>query len=586
MCGGCYAPPLFLLPFILVLEIPKAVMNLTERIDNKIRQNNKQLLDQFTNNLKKENLIAQEKELELTRAIELINENYKKENKNEKNNLLFKRAITKIENNKFDSAFEDLQLIYNDYKENYLFQYVLGISLNGKGEYKEAANCFLKAIDTIQTLTVDECCKIENELIQTQMETKPMIEKSLFSLQQNLQNIQQKFDKLININTEKPKTFINLELLYMRAGISYSFSGYYEDAIKFYTKAIELGQNYSSNLVVLNYYNRGLCYYYSHQLDEAENDFTTIINLNFLKITFHKEDPYKMRALVYGRKGLIKKMNDDNLMAKVINPFTKFVTVFHYRLLDDDNLNLIFSFLTLKDLFIVGSTCKYWRSFAGNMISEKPIHLSIEQQMPDVTKLKQKKNLFTSLFLPKEDIKNVDYFCKNFVKHSMLQTYAKDVIIYTVNDYYYNSGIIYLKACLTALKGSNVERLVCGWKEARDMLDDWTEFTKDNCKVKSLVFFANDGKDHCASTWMEKILVLFKDNLEHLTIPLACRPLSKDYLDQFEKLTTVSFVIKDAANDVTGKVKKLSDAYPKIKFNVEKTNTIYEEEEALTYLYQ
>ncbi|KAL9653420.1 hypothetical protein ABK040_002056 [Willaertia magna] len=581
MCRGCYAPPLFLLPLLLVMEIPRAVMNLTERIDNKIRQNNKQLLDQVSNNLKKENLVAQEKELELTKAIELI------EDDKEKKGLIFKRAITKIENNRFDSAFEDLQLIYEDYKDNYLFQYVLGISFDGKGEYKEAANCFLKAIDMIQTLTVDECCKIENELIQTQMETKPIIEKSLFSLQQNLQNIQQQFDKLININTEKPKTFINLELLYMRAGISYSFSGYYEDAIKFYTKAIELGQKYSSNLIVLNYYNRGLCYYYSHQLDEAENDFTTTINLNFYKITFHKEDPYKMRALVYGRKGLIKKMNDDNLMAKVINPFTKFVTVFHYRLLDDDNLNLILSFLNLKDLLIVGSCCKYWRNFVGKILSEQSIHFSIKQVMPDVEKLKKKKDLFTSLFLPKEDLSNIDYFCKNFVKHSMVKTYAKDVVVYTtVNDSCYNPGMFYLKACLTALKGSNVERLVCGWKEAKDLLDDWKEFTKENCKVKNLVFFGCNDKDYLANYKMEQILVLFKDTLENLTIPLACRPLADDYLDQFEKLTTVTLVVKGNPNDAVGKVKKLSNAYPKIKFNVEKSNTVYEEEELYTHLYQ
>ncbi|KAL9650393.1 hypothetical protein ABK040_016460 [Willaertia magna] len=565
MCHGPYSPPLFLIPIALLMVLPKTLKNLAESIDNKIRQNNKQVLDQITNNLKKENLKAHEKELELTKAIELINEN--NELDNEKKNLLFKRAITKIENNKFDSAFEDLQLIYNDYKENYLFQYVLGIVLDGKGEYKEAANCFLKAIDMIQTLTVDECCKIENELIQTQMETKHSMEKGLISLQQNLQNF------FSSTSTEKPKTFINLELLYMRAGTSYSFSGYYEDAIKFYTKAIELGQNYSSNLVVLNYYNRGLCYYYSHQLDEAENDFTTIINLNFLKITFHKEDPYKMRALVYGRKGLIKKMNDDNLMAKVINPFTKFITVFHYRLLDDDNLNLILSFLTLKDLFIVGSTCKYWRSFASKIISGKPIHLSIKQQMPNINSLKQKKNLFSSLFLPKEDVSNYEYFCNHFVKHSMLKTYAKDVIIYSINDYYYN-GHLYLKACLQALEGSNVEKLVCGWKEAKDVYDGWTELGKGN-KLKTLVVYANDTVEDYYGR-MEEILVLFKNSLEHLVIPLGCKPKTQNFFGQFEKLTSVSFT--GSCSSMEEKVKEFSNAYPKISFSAE-TDKIYSEAE-------
>ncbi|KAL9651736.1 hypothetical protein ABK040_013992 [Willaertia magna] len=596
MCGGCYVPP-FLIPLVLLFDLTRKVKEFAQGVDDKIRNNNQKIKEQVQAK-RYEHTKCNEKELELNKAIEGTNDG------NERKDLLFKRAIVRIEAERYENALEDLLTIKEVFEDNHIFHYVLGKALEGKSEYKEAANSMLKAIEKMELLSEDECLKLENGLVQTQLETKHTIERGLIKAFGA-------FDKLKSsyfVQEEKPKTSINLELLYMNAGVCYNLGAFYEDAIKMFSKAIELGERYSSSYVVLNYYNRGLCYYYTHDLDCAEKDFTKVIEMNHLKIVQGKEDPYKMRALVYGRKGMIKNMNDDNSKAKLINPFTKFVTVFHHRLLDEDTTNIIFSFLELKDLLIVGSTGKYWRGLAAKIISSKTIHLSVNRIMPNAEQLKTKRTLLESIFLPKnEGITGAAFFAKTVLHHSMLCNYAKSIIIYAS---YYSWATEMMEQVLKNFKA--VDKLVCYQYAAfpNELSNAWKEFAK-HCKLTSLTFMRGNYDSHYGfNESADECISLFKDTLEHLSIADFFLSNSDRYYDQFKQLKTIDVIVKsndnisndnsdsdnDNSNDnnkvedtaiIERKILKYSTEYPTIQFNIVKSKVYFdydpEQEQEIEY---
>ncbi|KAL9646834.1 hypothetical protein ABK040_013695 [Willaertia magna] len=206
MCGGCYVPP-FLIPLIYLIDLPRRLKEFAKDVDDKIRNNN-QKIKEHVQSKRYEHTKCNEKELELNKAIEGTNDG------NERKDLLFKRAIVRIEAERYENALEDLLTIKEVFEDNHIFHYVLGKALEGKGEYKEAANSMLNAIEKMELLSEDECLELENDLVQTQLETKHTIERGLIKAFGALGKLKSSIRK-----HEKPKTSINLELLYMNAGV-------------------------------------------------------------------------------------------------------------------------------------------------------------------------------------------------------------------------------------------------------------------------------------------------------------------------------------------------------------------------------
>ena len=241
------------------------------------------------------------------------------------------------------------------HQPHFIMQYLLGTCEYGAGLYQDAAHSFLRAIenrlDLAETCSEEDLLDLEREFLAMQLEVKRPLEKAVMHLGHGLNRWHRKVSNTkgsvanwinheLGVNPQKgviqpkPKTAISLELLYIRAGLAYYDGAMYGDAIVYLTKAIDIGSSYNSELMENTYYNRGLCYYYSKRLNEALDDFSKCISL--MPLTKQREQPYLMRAATYGRMGMKKEKDEDILKSKFVNPFSKPVTLFHYRLLDED----------------------------------------------------------------------------------------------------------------------------------------------------------------------------------------------------------------------------------------------------------
>ncbi|KAG2388135.1 hypothetical protein C9374_000985 [Naegleria lovaniensis] len=480
MCGGCYAPPLFLLPVIFVVEGFNSIGKGIRSMDDRIRENNLKIVNLFKTKSKEiQTSSSRNVDEKTTLSIQEIKQsaslmNMSASQRDELIKLLIHRSVAKIEQGSFQDAKEDLEqalaMIPNGdlksetmtiSKQFYLSEYLLGICEEGLGNYVEAAKMFLKAThhreETQQMLhkilgndapLIDnKMAELEHEFFKMQLEAKQPLERAAMSIGKTWTDLSNSFANIggsvknfinhdMGLNAEKsvihskPKCFISTEMLYIRVGLAYYRGAFYSDAIVWLNNAVEEGQKYESHLLDQTFYNRGLALYFSGHVDEAIRDFTTSISL--MPLTKQREQVYLMRAACYGRKGLLKPRDDDNFKAKLINPFCKPVTLFHYRLLNDDLLLHIFSFLNTRQLIVSSAADRYWRNLVQQVFLTCDVHYCVNSLISNEKIFYGGQDARTGiekLFLPRQQQSPTDMIQTVF-HHPLLLNYAKNLIVY------------------------------------------------------------------------------------------------------------------------------------------------------------
>ncbi|KAF0981884.1 hypothetical protein FDP41_011745 [Naegleria fowleri] len=503
MCHGCYAPPIFLLPLIVVLDGFNNVRNGILGLDERLRENNLKMMNLFKTKSKEIQTTSSRNVNEKTSlSIQEIKQNADSINLSEHQRdelikLLIQRSVARMEQGSFKDAKEDLvqalemmkshhndestekehkpgQVMMTFSKQFYLSEYLLAICEDGLGNFGEAAQMFVKAIhhreETKQilhsalhddtTLVENNMAELEHEFFKMQLDAKQPLERAAMNISKSwndwgnsFANIGGSVKNFINhdmgLNVEKPliqskpKCIISMEMLYIRAGLAYYRGAFYSDAISWLNKAVEEGQKYESSLLEQTYYNRGLAFYFYGQVDEAIQDFTTSISL--MPLTKQREQVYLMRAACYGRKGLTKKRDDDNFKAKLINLLCKPVSLFHYRLLNDDLLLHIFSFLDTRHLIVSSAADKYWRSLVQKFFLENDIHYCLNGLISKglvERGEKASRSSIEKLFLPRQSFTSTDLL-ERVLKHPLLLNYAKNLVVYSSYKLsaYYGGGL-------------------------------------------------------------------------------------------------------------------------------------------------
>ncbi|KAG2386282.1 hypothetical protein C9374_002728 [Naegleria lovaniensis] len=624
MCHGPYAPPLLVWP----LYVVGSALNFASSVDGFIRSNNQKLVEFFKakskeyhhqtpNALDSKTSISIE-EIRTTNLLPLLEQ----EDREELAKLLIQRAIARIELSKFEEAKQDmLQCLslmscntpsssstekqtttsnqHKFTKNSYLSEYLLGMCEDGLGNFQRAAEIFQNAIQHREeleahfqnsqrchedTMNEEALIQLEKEFFQMQLEAKKPTERTLMSFSKGMNDWNQAVSNLsgsvknffnhdmgLNVSKPvlkpKPRTLITLELLYIRAGVSFYRGAFYSDALKYFTRAIALGEEYESSLLESSYFNRGLCYYYLHELDQALNDFTTSISL-MPTLTFQREQRdqvYITRAATYGRKGMTKERDADIFKAKLINPFAKPVSLFHYRLLDDDTLLHIFSYLETRELIASSSTEKYWRCLIQKFISENDIEISVKSlTFNALQKSMDSRNTISKLFLPHNRME-MHAFVNKALENSILTKYAKRLIVYDSRYYeqHYSSGVSLLEATLERLE--NLERLTFIMPES-DNRYKIPHLLASNCPNLKYLHYIS-GKDsymseegffvHCISKllYLEHVIIEgpvqfhprsnpFSNNTHLKLVEYECSFCGEDWSKLAERNPNVQFVFR------------------------------------------
>ncbi|KAF0977522.1 hypothetical protein FDP41_003514 [Naegleria fowleri] len=568
MCHGPYVPPLLAIPLFLVGGAFNAVSSGVSSIDGFIRANNQKLVEFFKAQSKKYKyqvpMALDEKASLSIEEIRYNSSQMEEKEREELAKLLIQRTIARLELSKFEEAKQDvLQCLtllnptnpsaaasskstehpttINFTHHSYLYEYLLGMCEDGLGNFQRAAGIFVNAIQLREELEVvnhddsqsssstneEALLQLEKEFFQMQLGAKKPTERAVLSLSKGLNDwndavsnlsgsVKNFFNHDMGLNVSKPilkpkpRTIITLESLYIRAGVSFYRGAYYADAMKYFTRAIEIGEEYESSLVESSYFNRGLCHYYLHELDQALDDFTKCISL--MPLTQQRDQVYITRAATYARKGMTKERDADIFKAKLINPFAKPVTLFHYRLLSDDTLLHIFSYLETRELIVSSSTEKYWRGLVQKFISENDIEISVNSLTFNAyQKAIDSRNTISKLFLPRQRME-MHEFVNKALSNSLLVQYAKRLIVYD-SKYYeqnYSYGVSLIEATLERLE--NLERLTfCMPSTNRDKIPQLLSSKSPNLKFLHII---SDGDDegHIAKC-ISKLC-----NLEHVII--------------------------------------------------------------------
>ena len=413
----------------------------------------------------------------------------------------------------------------------YLAEYLMGVCCDGLGEFEEAAHHFMNAIkhrEHVEQMLADNSTsgredleksltRLEEQFFAMQLEAKKPVEKVLTSWTKGFNQYSTGVSNFSNmaiynhnlmmgsdqpVLKSKPTTFFNLELLYIRAGISYYSGTFYSDAVPYLSKAIKLGEEYSSELVESSYYNRGLCYYYLGDLKKAVEDFSKSVSL--MPLLKQREQPYLMRAATYGRLGMIKEKDVDVAKAKLVNPFSKSLPLFHLRLLNDDNLCLIMSFLQTKQLLVMSSLNRYSRNLVKQFLQEFDIEISSDSLYNK--EINNNRSLVSKLFLPKDTIPPVRDILTEVMKNPFLVENSRNINV-PYDSYVTNLEILY--QALESFK--NLKRLT-----VYDILDIHTvkKLISENSPNLS---FIHIEKHQLVLDYFTKIVKL--PSLEHIILP-------------------------------------------------------------------
>ncbi|KAG2374063.1 hypothetical protein C9374_011142 [Naegleria lovaniensis] len=564
MCGSPVSGPLLVLffPFIVVAQTLDTFSRLdtriranNERLGNRWHQKRQDWKNRllFRKQIKAESKLNEQLkkfqnkntewlENESEREVSAVDPSDQEESTNEEAQadaiLFVQRAVVRSSATEFEKALKDLafaQELDPSLKDTYIVLYLEGFCYSALGQYFDAAHSFKRAIQLKENMTsdcVEKCLELERKIFEIQTEMKHKYEKALQSIgevaestRQYLHNSKEylknkwfrRGSKSQSVNSSESVTqveppittsappcesdtshqhsLIALEELYFRAAIAYYYSAYYSDSVTYYTKAIEMVlPNEDKTLLASCYYNRGLSHYYSNALDHALEDF-----LNCTKLQ-QNIDALKMIAATYGRKGCPKEQSEYKKQAKLMNPLTTFVSVFHYRLLDENSTHLVFSFLPIHSLMLVGGTCRYWRELATQNVVQRPyLEISYNNLINNVQKQVEKANqssLKEKLFLPSPAYKTNDDLLGIVLSASFFDLYDqqenKTVVLkeYPSWPYFYNSPPCEGSRCNRFLKSISTLYVRYDLILSSSVLD---EVLNHSPRLKELVIF--DDRD-------------------------------------------------------------------------------------------
>ena len=514
MCGSVPSGPVLILLFPLILggSAYNFIHSTFSSMDSKIRENNQKIDSNWKikrRELKEKILYRKQDKAEkmLNNKMKivdgddakLITADEKNENSASMENssdpkvvlssedaiLYLQRTLVRCASNKYEKAMNDLKFaVYLDYtlKETYIVKYLEGFLLYVTGDYLESAHAFKKAIE-LKEANDSKSNEVEKKVFEIQNVMKHTAEKVMENLNEFHEQTKSYFKHAGNLiksklgkqvqevttpqeeQTEKvkiPSSIISLEELYFRAGISYYFSTYYRDSIECYNKAIEIGKDHPNLGHYI--YNRGLSYYYSHEVDLALDDFLQSMSI------INSDECAKMIAYVYGRKDMKKERDVYIQKAKALNPNTKIISAFSYRLLDDNSTELIFSFLPVYNRILISRTCKYWREIAmKSVVNDDILEISFRNLINNADRQLEKHNHTSSLkeklFMPSHERVNGMQILGHTLNSSFFNYYLKKpgkrTVYYMMQPLTYGSEHFYIenrdveKALLTDVESIN-----------------------------------------------------------------------------------------------------------------------------------
>ncbi|EFC43891.1 predicted protein [Naegleria gruberi] len=461
MCGSPISGPLLILFFPLgvgILAVSR-VINLVHSIDVSIRKNNEKIesgVSHISKDLKekilfRKQLIAESKLEGKIKADTTQDPQVAR--------LHVQRAVVRLAAMKYEGALEDIKLALHldeSLDATYVWNFVYGVALYHCGDYLESAHAFKKGIELKEAMTGSGNCdkksvELEKNILDINFEMKHSHEKVKEQFTEFSENTKTYFNNFksllkgekVDLAAQKEEkttvSLISLEELNYRAGCSYYFAACYHDAIKNFETAAQYGKD-SPNL--RHYiYNKGLCYFYNHELDEALEAFSQAMKLE------ENAETAQMISQTYGRKGELELKQEYLKKATELDPKTKLITAFNYRLLNEDCTKLVFSYLPTYTRVNISSTNKYWRELLMRSVLDDPIfEMSIRNLVNNLANQKKKlemRSLREKIFLPVQEAKTTMNFMEDVLKSSFFKYYIekkeKRVIIPIIYENYYKS---------------------------------------------------------------------------------------------------------------------------------------------------
>lgn len=288
--------------------------------------------------------------------------------------LYLQRAMIFYETKKYKEAKDDL---LHKPKKSFVYFFMYGLVFDALHDYSQAAVGYEKAIELYDYSNPDEeqmAVKLKKQL------EKPDTWSGFLTLKEKMEKMKEDLQKGLkrvpflqqSENLQQRRVLVPLEDLYNMCGISYFQNAEYDRAIKKFNKAVMFGKLSNSSRVGMYFYNQGLAHYFRHEIDKALESFTSA-----LEHGCKSAEVYKMRAMMHRRKSLLSQALQDEEQARKIDPKSKFVSLFHYRLLSDDLVITIFEYLPSSDLARVSRTCSYWNKLVDSphIWENRPIFL-------------------------------------------------------------------------------------------------------------------------------------------------------------------------------------------------------------------
>ncbi|EFC37883.1 TPR domain-containing protein [Naegleria gruberi] len=453
-----HSPPIFIFPTI----SPEWTRFWRDKFD-KIGETNAAIMELYKN--RQENYVAHRLESNCSLSIEEMkkhSEDLNEKDKGELCSMLMRRSIARMEISKFEEAVEDVEMAIwlmdtEERRNHFIVLYILGMAQYGACLYRDAAHTFMKAIDNRESMNQyvneEEFVEMEKEFLNWQLESKKPFEKTILGINQGMTNwnnsifnaknsVKNWLNHSLGLNTSdaiiqsRPKTVITLELLYIRAGLAYFDANIYQNAIPLFTHAIDLGSKYKSDNVGSSFYNRGLCYYFSWDFQQALEDFSHSIQVQ----TKPNEKPFIMRSSLFSRIGKQDEYEEDYNCARNINPRVYKSGLSQYRHMSEDTFFHMLSFLETKQIVQVVRTCKHWKSLVTKYLQEKPVLLSDTFIVDKRVAFNQDpRSPIMQTFFPKKTVSFAEFFRNALIVPILCQNVAHAVCFESDDYWKYNN---------------------------------------------------------------------------------------------------------------------------------------------------
>ena len=301
--------------------------------------------------------------------------------------VFVQKSIIEFYRKEFGKSLDDLKIAkVLDFKLDnvYLYHYLVGYMRFLNGKFVKSIESYKRAIELMDNVALDD-----SELIGS-------VEKAIVEIEYKMKHT---YDKIMDYfskeKSTKKESIVSREELHYCIGVSYFSVSFYREAINHISEAIYSMELLERNqdlvtLLHLAYYYRGYSNFGSHSFTTAIEDFTKSLEFN------NQDERAKLML-----NNSMQRMGEEPNQICLAPP-----TAFHYRLLNEEIMGHIFSYLRIHSLRTLSMTCKYWKILSMKSLLDRDMCILQYEEFvkdPDNTlKSANESSLSEKLFMPKK----------------------------------------------------------------------------------------------------------------------------------------------------------------------------------------